>query len=55
MNSLDDFKIIYEKYKVSTFETALMITGNYHAAEDITQNVVTRLYTKLYQIKNSEF
>lgn len=48
------FEELLNRYKKSVFSIAYRIIGNYHEAEDISQEVFVTVYNKLYQFDNSK-
>lgn len=48
------FEDLMNRYKRSIFTIAYRMMGNYHEAEDITQEVFVTVYNKLYQYDSSK-
>jgi RNA polymerase sigma-70 factor (ECF subfamily) len=50
-NDVNLFKKLIEKYKGLIFSLALKMTGNYSEAEDLTQEIFVKAYSKLSDFK----
>lgn len=48
------FEELLNRYKKSVFSIVYRMIGNYHEAEDISQEVFVTVYHKLYQFDNSK-
>ena len=48
------FEELMNRYKRSIFTIAYRMMGNYHEAEDISQEVFVNVYRKIYQFDNSK-
>jgi RNA polymerase sigma-70 factor, ECF subfamily len=50
---IEAFETLYQRYKTSIFKTALAITGDHQAAEEVLQDTFVRAFTHIHTVDDS--